>query len=112
MLSPLSKITDRSAKICIIGQGYVGLPRAMAFAKEFVVFGYDVCSDTFGHPQAGISHIQDVKEKDLVRYLGKTYFPTSDSEGMGRISSRVERGLCIWELERRVRYRRVTGGTR
>ncbi len=82
MLSPLSKITDRSARICIIGQGYVGLPLAMAFAKEFVVFGYDVCSDTVERLQAGISHIQDVKDKDLARYLGKTYFPTSDPKDL------------------------------
>ena len=43
MQNLLSKIKDQSAEVGIIGQGYVGLPLAMAFAKKFTVFGYDVC---------------------------------------------------------------------
>lgn len=58
MLTLLSKIADRSAKICIIGQGYVGLPLAMAFAKEFIVFGYDVSTEIIERLQKGISHIR------------------------------------------------------
>ena len=34
-----------SEKICIIGLGYVGLPLAAAFAKRYVVFGYDCDAD-------------------------------------------------------------------
>lgn len=82
MLTLLSKIADRSAKICIIGQGYVGLPLAMAFAKEFIVFGYDVSTEIIERLQKGISHIQDVSGEELARYLGKTYYPTSDPEDL------------------------------
>ncbi|MEO7965570.1 MAG: NAD(P)-binding domain-containing protein, partial [Gemmatimonadaceae bacterium] len=39
----LSKISDRTAVIGIVGLGYVGLPLAMEFAKAgFKVIGYDV----------------------------------------------------------------------
>lgn len=82
MLIPLSKITDRSAKICIIGQGYVGLPLAIAFAKKFVVFGYDVRPDTVERLRIGKSHIQDITDEQLSRYLGDTYFPTFDTEDL------------------------------
>ncbi|WP_407269668.1 nucleotide sugar dehydrogenase [Radiobacillus sp. PE A8.2] len=36
------KINQRSAKIAIIGLGYVGLPLAVAFAKKAEVIGFDV----------------------------------------------------------------------
>jgi len=74
MYSLLSKITDQSAKIAIIGQGYVGLPLAMAFAKKFIVSGYDISKSIVEHLLAGKSHIQDVPDEQLSRYLRKTYF--------------------------------------
>ena len=38
-----SKINKRSAKIAIIGLGYVGLPLALQFAKKkFDVIGFDI----------------------------------------------------------------------
>jgi UDP-N-acetyl-D-glucosamine dehydrogenase len=88
----LSKITDQSAEIGIIGQGYVGLPLAMAFAKKFTVFGYDVCSETVEHLRAGRSHIQDVTDEQLSRYLGSTYFPTSDPEDLRRCDILI---ICV-----------------
>lgn len=92
MLSLLSKITDQSAKIGIIGQGYVGLPLAMAFAKKFTVFGFDVCSDTIENLRAGKSHIQDVTGEQLSRFLGHTYFPTSDPEDLRRCDILI---ICV-----------------
>ena len=82
MQNLLVKITNRSAKIGIIGQGYVGLPLAMAFARKFTVYGYDVCSGTVQRLRAGMSHIQDVPDTQLSLYLGQTYFPTSDPEDL------------------------------
>lgn len=82
MQNLLVKITDRSAKIGIIGQGYVGLPLAMAFARKFTVYGYDVCSGTVEQLRAGKSHIQDIPDMQLSTYLRQTYFPTSDPEDL------------------------------
>ncbi|WP_220681130.1 nucleotide sugar dehydrogenase [Methanofollis formosanus] len=78
----MTKITDQSAKIGIIGQGYVGLPLAMTFAKKFAVFGFDISSGTVESLKAGKSHIQDVTDEHLSQYLGKTYFPTADTEDL------------------------------
>ena len=88
----LSKIRDRSAEIGIIGQGYVGLPLAIAFAKKFAVFGYDVCTDTVKRLGTGKSHIQDVTEEELSRYLGHTYFPTSDPDDLRRCDFLI---ICV-----------------
>ena len=87
-----TKITEQSAEIGIIGQGYVGLPLAMAFAKKFTVFGYDVCSDTIERLRAGKSHIHDVTDEQLSRYLGHTYFPTSDPEDLRRCDILI---ICV-----------------
>ena len=81
MQNLLIKITDRSAKIGIIGQGY-SASVAISLAKEFTVCGYDVCSGTVERLRAGKSHIQDVKDTQLSTYLGQTYFPTSDPEDL------------------------------
>ena len=92
MQNLLVKITNRSAKIGIIGQGYVGLPLAMAFARKFTVYGYDVCSGTVQRLRAGMSHIQDVPDTQLSLYLGQTYFPTSDPEDLHRCDFLI---ICV-----------------
>jgi UDP-N-acetyl-D-glucosamine dehydrogenase len=88
----LSKITGRTARIGIIGQGYVGLPLAMAFAKEFTVFGYDVSLKKVEDLQAGRSHIQDVTDEILSQYLGRTYLPTSDAEDLRKCDFLI---ICV-----------------
>jgi len=92
MQNLLSKIRDQSAVIGIIGQGYVGLPLAMAFAKKFTVTGYDVCSGTVEHLRVGKSHIQDVTDEQLSRFLGKTYSPTADPEDLRRCDLLI---ICV-----------------
>ena len=92
MQNLLTKIMDQSAEIGIIGQGYVGLPLAMAFAKKFTVSGFDVCSSTIENLRAGKSHIQDITDEQLSRFLGKTYFPTADPEDLRRCDLLI---ICV-----------------
>lgn len=62
----LKKISDRSAKIAIIGQGYVGLPLALEFAKAgFEVTGIDIDKDKITRINNGESYILDVNTIDL-----------------------------------------------
>ena len=57
----LQKIEDRTAKIGIIGLGYVGLPLAVEFARAgFEVVGYDVSDRVVKLINDGQSHIADV----------------------------------------------------
>ncbi len=60
------KIIDRSAKIGVIGLGYVGLPLAVEFGKAgYTVYGIDVDKGRVDKVKEGISYIQDVPESDL-----------------------------------------------
>ncbi len=76
----LAAIDDRSAKVAIIGQGYVGLPLAMFVADAgFDVTGYDVDSHKVARLNEGHSHIGDVDDAQLQRLLAE-----------GRYSARVD----------------------
>jgi len=60
------KIKERTAKICVVGLGYVGLPLAVEFAKNnFFVFGIDCDVQKIDWLNKGKSYIQDVDEREL-----------------------------------------------
>ena len=60
------KIKDRSARVGIVGLGYVGLPLAVEFAKAgFHVTGIDVLSSKVDQINAGVSYIQDIPSDTL-----------------------------------------------
>jgi len=60
------KILDRSAKIGVIGLGYVGLPLAVEFGKAgYTVFGIDVDKGRVENVKARHSYIQDVSDADM-----------------------------------------------
>jgi len=60
------KILDRSARVGVVGLGYVGLPLAVEFARAgFKVFGIDVDANRVSRILAGDSYIQDVPAKAL-----------------------------------------------
>jgi UDP-N-acetyl-D-glucosamine dehydrogenase len=62
----LERINHRSAKIGIIGLGYVGLPLAVEFAKAgFTVYGFDVAQGKVDLCNKGESYIGDVTTEDL-----------------------------------------------
>ena len=57
----LEKIDNRSARVGVIGLGYVGLPLAVEFARAgFTVVGYDVSDRVVRLINEGGSHIADV----------------------------------------------------
>ncbi len=63
------KLTARTARVGIIGLGYVGLPLAVEFARAgFTVTGIDVQESKVASLMAGDSYIQDVPS-DQVRQL-------------------------------------------
>jgi UDP-N-acetyl-D-glucosamine dehydrogenase len=62
----LEKIRSRSARVGVVGLGYVGLPLAVEFAKAgFHVTGIDVSPDKVDRVNAGSSYVQDVPTSDL-----------------------------------------------
>jgi len=60
------KIRDRSARVGVIGLGYVGLPLAVEMSREgFRVTGIDIDSGKVDVINAGRSHIKDVADESL-----------------------------------------------
>ncbi|MBW8360010.1 MAG: nucleotide sugar dehydrogenase [Weeksellaceae bacterium] len=66
-------------KIAVIGQGYVGLPLALEFAKFFPVFGFDVSEDRVSELNRGEDHTLEADLQALqeqLRTAGDSGFST------------------------------------
>src|SRR5262245_23447489 len=65
-MSLLVKIEDKTARLAIVGQGYVGLPLAVEFARAgFPVAGIDTDPDRVGALSRGESYVPDVPNEQL-----------------------------------------------
>lgn len=51
---------DTVETIAVVGQGYVGLPLALAFSKKYPVLGYDVNKERIAQLQTGLDCTQEV----------------------------------------------------
>jgi UDP-N-acetyl-D-glucosamine dehydrogenase len=61
-----NRLVNKTARIAIIGLGYVGLPLAVGFAKAgYQVLGIDVDERKIAALNEGRSHIQDVESSDV-----------------------------------------------
>jgi len=74
------RIPAHAARVSIIGQGYVGLPLAVEFARAgFPVVGVDTDPDRVAALNLGQPHSPDVQREDLLAVLGDgRYRATSD----------------------------------
>ncbi len=74
------RIATHTARVSIIGQGYVGLPLAVAFAEAgFRVTGFDTDVDRVATLASGRSHIPDVPSDKLQTLLrAERYQPVAE----------------------------------
>lgn len=73
-------ITNKNAKVAIMGLGYVGLPHAVEIAKAgFEVFGLDIKKERVDSINNGKSYIMDVKDKDLAEVINNKKFVAFDT---------------------------------
>jgi UDP-N-acetyl-D-glucosamine dehydrogenase len=74
------KIKTRTARVGVVGLGYVGLPLAVEFAKAgFSVTGIDVLADKVAKLNRGESYVQDVPSSTLAPLVnGKKFQATTD----------------------------------
>ena len=69
-----NKLTDRSAKVVILGLGYVGLPLATIFAEAgFNVVGVEPDQAKVDKLKKGESYVQDVPSEKLARLMQDGY---------------------------------------
>jgi nucleotide sugar dehydrogenase len=80
----VARIDDRTARVAVIGQGYVGLAVAMrATEVGFPVVGIDIDEERVAALRAGRSFTTDVTDADVARALVSGYRPTSDPSDIG-----------------------------
>lgn len=65
-MEKLVLVTDiLTAKVAVIGLGYVGLPLAVEFGKVRHVVGFDISSKRIADLRNGIDHTREVEPRDL-----------------------------------------------
>ncbi|MET0421837.1 MAG: nucleotide sugar dehydrogenase [Acidimicrobiia bacterium] len=73
------RIDNRTAKVVVVGQGYVGLPIAMrAVEVGFTVVGYETSASRVEALAAGRSYVEDISDDALTAALSAGYVPTRD----------------------------------
>jgi UDP-N-acetyl-D-glucosamine dehydrogenase len=97
------KILERTARVAIIGLGYVGLPEAVMFAQAgFPVTGFDVDPERVNKVNAGDSFISDVSSEVLAtlvssRRLRATHMPSSQcQQAAGPRDSRTQEHINVF----------------
>src|SRR6476620_10228187 len=84
-----AKIENRTAKVAIIGLGYVGLPLAVEFANAgFSVTGIDLDKSKVQSLNEGRSYIQDVQDEELAKGISAGKFrATSDFASLREVDT-------------------------
>src|SRR5579862_1476107 len=80
----VDRINDRSARIGVIGLGYVGLPLAASAGRAgFEVVGFDIDPDKAARLNDAESYIDAVSSEDLARLVSAGKFKaTADFAGL------------------------------
>ena len=76
----IGRIEDRSARVVVVGQGYVGLPVAMRASEVgFGVVGFELDRKRVAALRAGTSFVEDVDDDRLRAALDRGYTVTDDA---------------------------------
>jgi len=96
------KIRDRSARVGVIGLGYVGLPLAVEMANAgFKVCGIDINQITVQSIRAGFSHIPDVRHETLLDLVKQGRL--SATESLASIEELDAVSICVPTLLRKTK---------
>jgi len=92
----LSKIEKRSAKIGIIGLGYVGLPLTLRFCEEnFQVIGFDTDSKKVDMLNKGISYVKHIPSSRISSFLSPNKPLFTATTDMCRLSEVDAIIICV-----------------
>jgi len=74
-----TRIEARTAKVGIVGMGYVGLPLALLFSeREFPVTGFDIDANKVNALNSGKSYIYRIPETEIATAREKNFSATAD----------------------------------
>ena len=69
-------------KIAIIGLGYVGLPLAAEFAKQYQVVGFDIDAQRIDELKKGTERTKEIESEQLKKALKKGLYLSSDPQSI------------------------------
>ena len=89
-----SAFKNKSAKIGVIGLGYVGLPLVMAFIEQnFQVYGFDVDQKKIDSLSSGESYIKQISSEKINRIvLSEQFKPTNDFSEISKVDAVL---ICV-----------------
>jgi len=89
----IARIQARSAKVGIIGLGYVGLPLALLFSEErFAVTGFDIDSAKVQALNSGRSYIVRISEAEIAGARSHGMSATDDFSGIAEMDAVI---ICV-----------------
>ncbi len=90
----ISKLERKTARVGVIGLGYVGLPLALSFAqKGFSTTGFDTDPAKIDKLAAGKTYIRHIQEALIAKEVEEKRFqPTSDFSRLGEMDAVI---LCV-----------------
>ena len=92
--SILERINSKTARVGVIGLGYVGLPLAVEFALAgFRVTGFDVDGAKVAEINAGRSYIPDVPEAELARVVSSGHLAATTD--MRELAAMDVADICV-----------------
>ena len=87
------KIQARTAKVGVIGMGYVGLPLAMLFSEQsFPVTGFDIDQNKVDVLQSGGSYIYRIAPTEIQAARSQGFAATSDYANIGGMDAII---ICV-----------------
>ena len=89
----ISKFSDLSAVIGVVGLGYVGLPLALQFVKAgYSVVGFDISEDLVERLCSGQSHIKHISSDVVADAVASNLSITSDFSNVANIDAII---ICV-----------------
>ena len=86
------KIEDRTAKVGIIGLGYVGLPIVLRFCEEgFTVVGFDIDPEKVKNLERGKSYIKHIPSKRITVHRSR-FTATADMARLSEVDAII---ICV-----------------
>lgn len=78
-------VKPHDTKIAIIGLGYVGLPLAVAFGRQYPVVGFDINQKRIEQLRQGIDVTHEVTPEEMQESKGMTYTDSQEAIGEARV---------------------------
>ncbi len=88
-----TRVSTRTARIGVIGMGYVGLPLALLFSEQhFRVTGFDIDPRKIETLRAGGSYIYRIPHTDIEAARGRGFSATGDYAHIGEMDAVI---ICV-----------------